>query len=57
VRERHAEPGPDLRFAATVAERVAGPAVVRLPEATLVVPRGWRGEADATGTLVLERVR
>ena len=37
--------------------QVEGPSVVRLPEATLVVPEGWRGRTDATGTLVLERAR
>ena len=34
---------------------VRGPAVCELPEATLVVPPGWGGEADADGTLLLER--
>jgi hypothetical protein len=29
--------------------------VLHLPEATLVVPRGWSGQTDATGTVVLER--
>jgi N-methylhydantoinase A len=28
---------------------------VFLPEATLVVPDGWRGATDATGTLILEK--
>jgi N-methylhydantoinase A/oxoprolinase/acetone carboxylase beta subunit len=42
-------------FAAEGGEAVEGPTVVRLPEATLVVPEGWRGESDETGTLVLER--
>ena len=37
------------------AGEVAGPAIVELPEATLVVPPGWAGAADADGTLVLER--
>ena len=36
-------------------DRVEGPAVVELPEATLAVPPGWAGGADAEGTLVLER--
>ena len=37
------------------AERVDGPAVVELPEATLVVPPGWTcGTAD-DGTIVVER--
>jgi N-methylhydantoinase A len=32
-----------------------GPAVCELPEATLVVAPGWRGEVDATGAVKLER--
>ena len=35
-------------------DRVEGPAVVELPEATLAVPRGWAGGADDDGTIVLE---
>ncbi len=38
-----------------VIEGVSGPAVCELPEATLVVPPGWSGGADADGTIVLER--
>jgi N-methylhydantoinase A len=38
-----------------VPERVEGPAIVELPEATLVVPPGWSGRALAGGTLLLER--
>jgi N-methylhydantoinase A len=34
---------------------VEGPAICELPESTVVVPPGWRGGADADGTLVLER--
>jgi N-methylhydantoinase A len=33
--------------------RVVGPAVCALPEATLWVPPGWRGEVDAQGTVEL----
>jgi N-methylhydantoinase A len=36
-------------------EAVRGPTVVALPEATLVVPEGWSGAPDDTGTLVLEQ--
>ncbi len=36
-------------------ERIAGPAVCELPEATLAVPPGWAGRVDDTGTIVLER--
>jgi N-methylhydantoinase A len=36
-------------------DRVAGPAIVELPEATLAVPPGWSGGARDDGTIVLER--
>jgi N-methylhydantoinase A len=36
-------------------ERIAGPAICELPEATLAVPPGWAGTVDAAGTIVLER--
>jgi N-methylhydantoinase A len=55
IRERRTEPAPDVDFEAPANVDVRGPAVVRLPEATLVVPEGWAGTTDATGTLVLER--
>jgi len=32
-----------------------GPAVLRLPETTVLVPEGWTARTDATGTLRLER--
>ena len=48
-------PAPPVDFGAPAGERVAGPTVVALPEATLVVPEGWSGTTDDTGTLVLER--
>jgi N-methylhydantoinase A len=48
-------PAQPLEFGAAPGERVEGPTVVRLPEATLVVPEGWSGAPDETGTLVLER--
>jgi N-methylhydantoinase A len=34
-----------------------GPCVFELPEATLVLPRGWRAEADGRGTIVAVRER
>jgi N-methylhydantoinase A len=46
---------PPVDFGAPAGEEVEGPAVVALPEATLVVPEGWSGSTDDTGTLVLER--
>jgi N-methylhydantoinase A len=48
-------PAPPVDFGAPAGEEVTGPRVVALPEATLVVPEGWSGSADDTGTLVLER--
>jgi N-methylhydantoinase A len=48
-----ARPRPEL--AGPGGERVEGPTVVELPEATCLVPEGWAGEPDAHGTLVLER--
>jgi N-methylhydantoinase A len=33
------------------------PAVVELPESTVLVPPGWRGEVDPTGTIHLHRDR
>jgi N-methylhydantoinase A len=48
-------PAPAVDFGAPASEEVEGPTVVALPEATLVVPEGWSGGTDDTGTLVLER--
>ena len=36
-------------------ERIDGPAVCELPEATLAVPPGWSGTVDDAGTIVLRR--
>ncbi len=33
---------------------IRGPALIDMPEATVVVPAGWRGHIDRCGTLVLE---
>ncbi len=55
IRERRTEAAPEVDFEAPAGEDVRGPTVVRLAEATLVVPDGWAGTTDATGTLVLER--
>jgi N-methylhydantoinase A len=58
VRATATTPGPDVTLAGDegAPEAIAGPAVVPLPEATVLVPAGWSGRHDATGTLVLERV-
>ena len=50
-------PAAAVDFGAPAGEEVEGPTVVALPEATLVVPEGWSGTTDDTGTLVLERAR
>ena len=55
IRETRTDPGPEVAFEAPGGEDVAGPTVVRLPEATLVVPEGWAGRTDDTGTIVLEK--
>ena len=36
-------------------ERLQGPAICELAEATLAVPPGWSGTVDEAGTIVLER--
>lgn len=56
---RRARFGPDWVDAAVwrgpPAAALEGPAIVELPEATLVVPPGWTGGADHDGTILLER--
>ncbi|HEV7806084.1 MAG TPA: hydantoinase/oxoprolinase family protein, partial [Solirubrobacteraceae bacterium] len=44
-----------LRGEIASGERVHGPAICELPEATLVVAPGWAGTVDDAGTIVLER--
>jgi N-methylhydantoinase A len=44
-----------LRGEPAPADRIVGPAVCELPEATLVVPPGWQGTVDPAGTIVLQR--
>ncbi len=57
VRVAAVDPGPavDLAAGGAPAGPVTGPAVLHLPETTVVVPAGWAGRHDAAGTLVLER--
>jgi N-methylhydantoinase A len=38
-------------------EMLEGPAICELPDATVVIPPGWRGEVERDGTLVLEHER
>jgi N-methylhydantoinase A len=42
-----------LRGELPAGTEVQGPAICELPEATLVVPPGWAGEVDGTGTVKL----
>jgi N-methylhydantoinase A len=44
-----------LRGEPATGERAEGPCVFELPEATLVLPPGWRAEVDETGTIVAVR--
>ncbi|HEX3688075.1 MAG TPA: hydantoinase/oxoprolinase family protein [Solirubrobacteraceae bacterium] len=46
-----------LRGSPAPATAIAGPAVVELPEATLLVPEGWAGEVDDTGTIHIRTER
>ena len=56
VRTAAVAAGPEVEWAAEAAdEPFAGPARIDLPESTLVVPAGWGGHVDATGTVILER--
>jgi N-methylhydantoinase A len=43
-----------LRGEAGPGTRAEGPAIFELPEATFVVPPGWRAEVDKTGTIRAE---
>ena len=36
---------------------LAGPAVIELPESTLLIPHGWSGDVMDSGTIRLERTR
>jgi N-methylhydantoinase A len=44
-----------LRGAPAPGTELAGPSVVELPESTVLVPPGWSGQVDDTGTLLLRR--
>src|SRR5579884_637301 len=61
IRVSASVPGADVALAAPAdaepspGTAVAGPCVVRLPESTLLVPDGWSGEAQDSGTIVLAR--
>jgi N-methylhydantoinase A len=58
VRVAVAVPGAELPSGAQSAEcgeRIQGPTVIDLREATLVVPEGWSGTTTEDGTVVIER--
>ena len=44
-----------LRGSPPAGTEIEAPAVVELPESTLLVPAGWRGEVDEHGTIHLRR--
>ena len=44
-----------LRGTPAPGTRITGPAIVELPEATLLAPPGWAGEVDRTGSIRLVR--
>ncbi|MEA2160009.1 MAG: N-methylhydantoinase [Solirubrobacteraceae bacterium] len=44
-----------LRGSPAPGTEVAGPGIVELAEATLLVPGGWRGQVDGAGNICLER--
>ena len=46
-----------LRGVPAPGTRADGPAVVELPESTLLVPPGWTAEVDGTGTIKMTRAR
>jgi N-methylhydantoinase A len=46
---------PVLRGEPAAGLRFEGPVVFELPEATFVVPPGWRGDVDESGTIRAER--
>ena len=45
-------PTPVLRGEPPAGTEAAGPVVFELPEATLVLPPGWRARVDDRGTIV-----
>jgi len=44
-----------LRGIPSPGTKLAGPAVVELPESTLLIPPGWTSEVDGTGTIHMRR--
>jgi N-methylhydantoinase A len=46
-----------LRGALASGASISGPAIVELPESTVLVPGHWSGTVDDAGTIRLERAR
>jgi N-methylhydantoinase A len=44
-----------LRGAPAPGDELPTPALVELPETTVLIPPGWSGHVHATGTIVLTR--
>ena len=44
-----------LRGIPSPGTKLDGPAVVELPESTLLIPPGWTSEVDGTGTIHMRR--
>jgi N-methylhydantoinase A len=44
-----------LRGIPSPGTRVDGPAVIELPESTVLIPPGWTSEVDDTGTIRVTR--
>ena len=55
VRVTATQPGPRLEAQAPEAESITGPALITLPESTVVVPDGWSAETLRGGTIRLVR--
>jgi N-methylhydantoinase A len=45
-----------LRGEPSAGDPIEGPAIVELAESTVVIPPGWRAEADEHGTIAMERL-
>jgi N-methylhydantoinase A len=55
IRVSEIVPGAEVTLHGTPGPAIAGPTVIELPEATLLVPEGWSAAVDDTGTTRLQR--
>jgi N-methylhydantoinase A/oxoprolinase/acetone carboxylase beta subunit len=55
VRTARVAAGPEVVWEGETGAPFAGPKVIALPQSTLVVPDGWHGATDETGTVILRR--